>query len=150
VNKIDQLQPFIRGSVLQLSLKKNYNPSKKNGRIFCKPSWWKVFFKLLVPDPMCYPTSGIFMVSNTLKRLRWNPVCNLRESSWPQLPSIDSSETQPLLIYRDGGCYAIRYHWETVLNPCLHCRVGDTEWSRDSIKVFFHNLHCVGLHQAEE
>jgi hypothetical protein len=29
------------------------------------------------------PTSGVFMASNTLGRLRWDPVCNFRESSWP-------------------------------------------------------------------
>jgi hypothetical protein len=30
---------------------------------------------------MCYPTLRVFMASNTLGRLRCDPVCNFRESS---------------------------------------------------------------------
>jgi hypothetical protein len=26
----------------------------------------------------------------------------------------------------DGGCYAIRFPHETMLNPYIHCRIGDT------------------------
>jgi hypothetical protein len=143
---------FHKDPVRQLSFQKNYSPSKKNGRIFCKPSWWKALFKLLVPDPMYCPTLRVFMASNTLGRLRWDPVFNFRVSSWPQLSSGDSGETRPSLTYHDDGCYAIRYPWESMLNPCLRCRIGDTcdtDWSRNSTKLFIHNLHYARLHRAE-
>jgi hypothetical protein len=67
----------------------------------------------------------------------------LPESLWPQIPSRDNSwslldlsyeqpledsgETQLSLTYCDGGCYAIRYPQETMLNPRLHYWVGDTD-----------------------
>jgi hypothetical protein len=37
---------------------------------------------------------GVFLTSATFGRLKWDPVYNFKESSWPQLPLEDSSETR--------------------------------------------------------
>jgi hypothetical protein len=122
VNKIDWVQPFIRGPVRQLSFKENYSPSKRNGRIFCKPSWWKVLFKLPVPNPMCCPILGIFMASNTLG--------SLFDLSYPC--EIQVRPSHHWLIVRWVLYYQIS------LGDCVKpSHIGDTDWSINSTKVLF-------------